>query len=79
MQYGRATLNKLWVISKAASVPVTKADKRAQTSDAAKRKIKKRKKDALVSDDEEMTNERESDDELGEQESRSIKKTKGKD
>ena len=37
MRYSLATLNKLKVISKAASVPVTKADKRAQTSDAVKR------------------------------------------
>ena len=72
MRYGRATLNKLRVIARAADMPVTRADKRAQTSDAVKKKTKKRKKDALISDDE-VTNERESDDELGTQEPRSIK------
>ena len=73
MGYSRATLNKLRVISKAVSLPVTKADKRAQTSDAVKQKTKKRKKDALISDDEEISNERENDEELGAQEPKSIK------
>lgn len=73
MVYPRSTLTRLKTIAKAAGVPATKrADKRAQTSQAVQKKTKKRKKDALISDDD-LINEPESDDELGQQEPRSIK------
>ena len=70
MRYGHSTLNRLKVIAKTMDLQPPKNDK-------ATVKPMKRRKDALVDDDESKT-ERESDDELGQEEPESIKKSKDK-
>ena len=71
MRYGHSTLNRLKVITKTMDLQAPKNDK-------ATVKPKKRRKDALVDDDDESNTERESDDELGQEEPKSIKKFKDK-
>ena len=66
MRYGHTTLNRLKVIAKTKDLQAPKNDK-------ATVKPKKRRKDALIDDDDESKTERESDDELGQEESKSIK------
>ena len=70
MRYGLSTLNRLKVIAKIMDLQAPKNDK-------ATVKPKKRRKDALVDDDEVKT-EREGDEELGQEEPQSIKKSKDK-
>ena len=65
MRYGHSTLNRLKTIAKTMDLQVPKNDK-------ATVKPKKQRKDALVDDDESEI-ERESDDELSQEEPRSIK------
>ena len=71
MRYGHSTLNRLKVIAKTMDFPPPKNDGKPSV------KPKKRRKDALV-DDEEGKTARESDDELGQEEPKSIKKEKDK-
>ena len=70
MRYDHSTLNKLKVMSKTMDLQPPKNDK-------ATVKPKKLRKGALVDDDESNT-ERESDDELDQEESQFIKKSKDK-
>ena len=65
MRYSHSTLNRLKVIAKTMDLQAPKNDKPTV-------KPKKRRKDALIEDEEPQT-ERESDDELGQEEPRSIK------
>ncbi len=69
MRYGYSTLNRLKIIAKTMDLQVPKNDK-------ATVKPKKRRKDALVDDDDEVKTERESDDELDQEEPKSIRKSK---
>ena len=71
MRYGHSTLNRLKVIAKTIDLQAPKNDK-------ATVKPKKRRKDALVDDDESKT-ERENDDGLDQEEPKSIKKSNDKD
>ena len=72
MRYGHSTLNRLKVIAKTMDLQPPKNDK-------ATVKPKKRRKDALVDDDDQPNTEREGDDELGQEEPKSIKKSKDED
>ena len=71
MRYSHSTLNKLKVMSKTMDLQPSKNDK-------ATVKPRKLRKDALVDDDDESNPERESDEELDQEEPKSIKKSKDK-